>query len=82
MTVKQLTDYFNQNYGMFKAFPETYEVDADTYADVCHHLFLLKATEMEEVGIEPIKFFAKVWLGKHNGVLFKGVELILKGKEE
>lgn len=82
MTTKQLIDHFNQNYGMFKTFPETFEVNHETYANVCHSLFLLKREELVAVGIEPIKYYTKVALGKHNGILFKGVELILKKREE
>ncbi len=77
MTTQQLTDHFNQNYGMFKTFPETFKVNHETYANICHHLFLLKAQELRENGMEPVLYYANVALGRHNGILFKGVELIL-----
>jgi len=81
MTTIELRNYLKDNFRLDEPFPETFEVDAETYANVCQFLFNLKAEEMEEHGIEPIKYMAKVWLGKHNGVLFKGVELILMGKK-
>lgn len=73
MTAEELRQLLNNTYNTEdKPFPETLEVDADTYANVCQYTFSTKSIKF---GIEHQ---VKVWLGKNDGILYKGVELILR----
>lgn len=75
MTVEELRNHFNDQYGVGRPFPETYIVDAETYANVCQFTFIAKSIEFNG------EHLVKVHLGKNNGIMFKGVELILKNEK-
>jgi hypothetical protein len=68
MTTEELRSTFNDKFELNK-WPQAYEVDHETYANVCQYTFHKKNDG------EPIIFIA---IGKHGGILFKGVELLLK----
>lgn len=55
-----------------KTWPETFEVDHETYANVCQHVFDHIADNVEWGPIYEIA------LGPNKGLMFKNVELILK----
>lgn len=71
MTVQELRIKFNKEFGL-KSWPETYEVDADTYLNVCRYMINVQAKPIHD------GFFSEIHLGKSYGILFKNVELILK----
>jgi len=48
------------------------EVNSDTYSNVIQFLFDSKSLNVK------IQHFVSIPLGKHNGLMFKGIELILK----
>jgi hypothetical protein len=62
-----------------KPMPECFEVDHETYANVCQSV-------LDWAVIDRNKYFnwdgfedrVSVAIGKHNGIMFKGVELILR----
>lgn len=57
--------------------PETYEVDAETYANVCQYIFNNMPLSM---GIGPNYEVLAIPVGnQRRGIMFKGVELFLKG---
>ncbi len=51
----------------------TLEVDHETFANVCQFYFTSKSN-----GQYPVQHIITISLGKNNGLMFKGVELILK----
>ena len=71
MTTQQLTEKFNHEFAL-GVWPKTYEVDAETYGYVCQSLF----EHYEELYGGP---WVSVALGPYGGVMFKNVELMLKG---
>ena len=80
MTANELKAYFNSTFELGE-WPKTFEVDAETYANCCQKIF----TQAEELNdIEIMKSgrgylsLRKVHVGEHNGLLFAGVELILR----
>lgn len=73
MTELELRAEFNKRYGIGTKWPKTYEVDSDTYSNVCQAMF----TTFSERVTTSIRT-AKVMLGSNNGIMWKGVELILK----
>jgi len=73
LTIVELKKLFNES----NELPKTYEVDAETYANVCQSIFnnLWEFTEYwSERGIRRIDLS----LGPNKGIMFKNVELILK----
>ena len=80
MTADELIAHFNRIYGLNKR-PQTYEVDANTYAHCCQavfdHLIASSGTNYINVYLGPNKGI-NVYLGPNNGLMFKGVELILQ----
>ena len=72
MTAAQLRELFNRSFNLNK-WPKTFEVDAHTYACVCQEV-LRRAPTMTNIGDVNI---VKVSTGKHGGIMFKNVELIL-----
>ena len=70
MTPKQLSDQLCKEYDTTKAWPRTYEVDPETYANVCQHYF-------DNFHIMGQPRFVSVALGPNGGILFHSVELIL-----
>lgn len=68
MTTHQLRETLQFKFGIGE-WPETYNVDAETYGNVCHSIFTSRPFTDPDVVIR---------LGRHNGIMFKNVELILK----
>lgn len=70
MTVDELRNHLNDSYylGMW---PTTYSVDKETYINVCNYIF-------EKASKEPNDQINKIniYIGEHNKILFKNVELI------
>jgi hypothetical protein len=80
MTIEQLTELFNKTFGL-SPWPETYEVDHQTYANVCQAIFKNKGERVFDINIyRDGTRFIEVAIGSHGGIKFKNVELILKSK--
>lgn len=58
--------------------PSKYEVDADTYAQCCQAIFINKGMKFYD-GHKGV-IILNIVVGPNNGIMFKGVELILKVK--
>lgn len=78
MTTAELKKKFNEDFSI-DPWPTTYEVDAVTYSNVCQSIFehMIKTNTSTLIGEDKIGI--NIILGPHNGIMFKGVELILKG---
>jgi len=77
MTAEQLRQFFNDTLGNYnKSWPETYEVDAETYSNICQFIFTSKSFR------HGTQHVVQLSLGKNNGVMYKGVELLLKKEKE
>jgi len=77
MTREELRTHFNETFGKHgidNPWPKTYEVDAETYANVCKELFSRASGAISDKSV----IVTSILLGKNYGPLFKGVELILK----
>jgi hypothetical protein len=81
MTANELIHKLNTEFGLDKKWPETYEVDAETYANCCKFLFKVQFNNnMERIirkgygDLSVIEFI----IGKNKEPMFKNVELILK----
>lgn len=83
MTADELKGFFNDKYGIDKKWPHSYEVDHETYANVCQAIFNFKFEEQElweptdseqKSAIE----YLPIAVGPSKGIMFHGVELILK----
>ena len=95
MTVDQLTQFLNDTYGVHKRWPNTLQVDANTYSNVCQHIFEHQFQEeqlywdivetMEGEDKEPSNSDVKsltINVGVANkGLMFKGVELLYHPQE-
>lgn len=79
MTAPELISHLNRVFGLNER-PKTYEVDAETYANCCQYLFQ-SHENTGKITLEYKDFYGiEVFLGKtKNGLMFKGVELILQG---
>jgi len=71
MTTTELRKKFNSQFGIGVDWPKTYEVDAETYGNVCQSIFNNLREKYEYNVIE-------ISLGEHGGIMFKNVELIIK----
>lgn len=71
MTSAQLREELNSKYQVDR-WPWRYEVDHETYANVCQDLFDRKLMQADDQGLVIIA------LGGNGGIMFKNVELILK----
>jgi len=76
MTAQELRSHFNDTFGLGE-WPETYEVDHETYANACHFVFKQKL----EYDKMYNRFLLSVTVGSNKGLMFKNVELILKEDE-
>lgn len=76
MTSNELRHKFDNIQGKW---PITYEIDHETYANVCQDLFdNIERDELITFTSSDLSFQrVKVSLGSHNGIMFKNVELIL-----
>lgn len=81
MTVAELIYKFNTEFGLNK-WPDTYEVDADTYARACQAVFNNVFKSRKEIiwYQDGDKSFCQlnISFGENIGLLFKNVELVLK----
>lgn len=76
MTAKELKDLFNKEYG-FNPWPPTYEVDAETYGNVCQAVFN-NALDRQFPDVADEFFHLKIVVGPNIGIMYQNVELILK----
>jgi hypothetical protein len=86
MTTKELTDYFNDIFGL-NPWPKSFEVDHETYANVVQDILNHKAKlgECYRLGNNKVGQYLEYRIQTkpaHNGILFKDVELILKNHNE
>jgi len=70
MTTEALVKIFNTEFGM-SAWPESYEVDYETYANVC-------VSVIKERTRYAINGRIVISIGPNEGIMLKNVELILK----
>ena len=75
MTANELIQFFNDRF-ILGEWPDQYEVDYETYANVCQTVFEHESTEILYFGKEGSG--VAVSLGPNHGIMFKNVELILK----
>lgn len=75
MTAKELNKHFVKTFG-FNPWPETFEVDAETYGNVCQAIFD-DALEYQFPVLSDA-FRLHIAVGRNNGIMFKNVELLLK----
>lgn len=87
MTAEELRDFFNDKFALGE-WPLTYEVDHETYANVCQATFDFQArtTDMFWDNIEngsprPDVKLINITIGPRNGIHFRNIELILKSRE-
>jgi hypothetical protein len=83
MTTDELHKLFNEEFGL-NSWPITYEVDHETYANVCQSIFIHNAKDAklfwDNIENRKAKSDLKaisILIGEHNGIMFKNVELIL-----
>ena len=74
MIPEQLRQKFNNEFGL-SSWPEKYEVDHETYANICQLIF----TNSNKIRLNKI-LWVDVSVGPNDGIMFKGVELILEKK--
>lgn len=75
MTVQELRNLFNDTFsvGVEGKWPETYEVDHETYANICQFTF----DHHQKIRLNET-MWVDVAVGSNNGIMYKGVELLLK----
>ncbi len=73
MTANELTNYLFNSWVPIDRQNATYEVDHETFANVCQAIFDMKAPK----GATSQRII-QIAIGKNNGIMFKGVEIILK----
>lgn len=87
MTTNELRKLFNDKYGMDQNWPTRYEVDHETYANVCQAIFdyqFNRQSEFESLGMDddveqiPGVHEITIFLGINRGIMFKNVELLLR----
>lgn len=78
MTVQELRSHFVNTFG-YKPWPETFEVDHETYANVCKSVFEWAWKERQLFNVKGGGKTVEFHLGPNKSIMFKGVELILKG---
>jgi hypothetical protein len=79
MTVEQLRTYINETYGMGDKtpYPKIFNVDADTYGNVCHAIFQNKMKSSQCNSHFCGCTIIEIHLGINGGVMFKNIELIV-----
>lgn len=70
MTAEELGSKLNIIYGL-KEWPLVFEVDHETYANVCQYIFSRRRQE-------TIGHIIDVAIGGNEGIMFRGIELILR----
>ena len=78
MTVQELDKVFRDSFGLSNQWPKTYEVDADTYANVCQHII---HNNSENTGVDYLGII-KIAIRRHGGIMFRNVELILVSEKK
>lgn len=76
---RELASELSRKFG-FNRWPAVYEVDAATYGYVCQAL-LDWALEHQFPDLTE-KFGLKLEVGPNNGIMFKGVELLIRKDEK
>lgn len=74
MNAAELREKLNTEFG-YHRWPETYKVDAETYGYCCQAIFS-STSRIMIAGIVDVT----IHLGRHGGLMFKNVELILDDK--
>ncbi|HYV52397.1 MAG TPA: hypothetical protein VE971_03800 [Candidatus Eisenbacteria bacterium] len=77
MTAEELRSHFNNTFALGK-WPDTFEVDSETYGNVCQSFFNWAVDNQDHWTDWDNKTLIHVALGPNNGIMFKDVELILK----
>ncbi len=78
MTAQELRNHFLVSFDISNKWPTTFEVDAETYANVCQEIFNNKKSYEKEYYSDG--WFARIAFGNNNGIMFKNIELIYKSK--
>ena len=78
MTTPELIHKFYTSFGS-DPWPSTYEVDAETYANVCQTVFAYGARHQPIAENECL--LIKIPIGPNMGILLKNVELILTNQK-
>lgn len=81
MTPEELLTELNLKYG-YNPWPETYEVDTETYALVTQALLNYHIANNHYIVIKYKGFHIEIATGFHGGLMFKNVELLIKRKNE
>lgn len=78
MTVDELIAEVNTKFGnsVETRWPDTYEVDYETYINVCHKVFELSAKEGDIVAHISGVLWTTVAIGPNYRIMFKNMELI------
>jgi len=71
MTSDELTQYLVNTYGMTRKWPTRLEVDSETFSNICKEKF-------DDTTLEKGLKVASIIVGPYKGIMFKGIELILK----
>lgn len=80
MTANELRNHFNRTFGLReRLWPTTFEVDAETYGNCCQAVFDAEL-ERQFPSVLQMEFRLEIALGPNNGLMFKNVELLIKGK--
>jgi len=77
MKSHELIKIFNDSHNLSHFWPITFEVDAETYANCCNAVFDWASVRNSTIDVEEYRSI-RVSIGEHGGLMFKGVELILK----
>lgn len=76
MTTEELRIKFIYEFGLGE-WPRTYEVDAETYINVCNSIFEWAEKDQLVAEITGV-IFIRIALGPNRKIMFKNVELLLK----
>jgi len=81
MTTQELKEKFNSEFsyqGIGTPWPKTFEVDHETYANVIQDLLDYHKSQGRIINLSNDVLSIDIYVGPNNGILFKGIELILK----
>ena len=83
MTYDELIHHFNSIFGNNGPWPLTYEVDLETYANVCDGIFQRKLrSKVGKIDFEGYTLdntaFLDIGVGPHAGIKLRNIELIIK----
>ncbi len=74
LTSNELRNFLNEKFGINTKWPPVIGVDEFTFAKICQEIF----KEVDHTLIGTDKKVVQIILGPNNGIMFKGVELILR----